>query len=246
MLKFITLALTIMLIPMGALAAPPLVTDDPGTPGPGNWEINTGLAVEKLRNKTTYQAPNLDLNYGVGEHIQLNYSVSWLVLQGDGSTKSGLSDSEAAVKWRFLDQNKQGIDLSVYPRFILNNPTSSADRGIVEKENIFRLPVQIEKKVGAITVNGEFGRDFHRENADEWLYGLALNYAEIKGLELLAEVFGTVDNGFSRYKTAFNLGVRYELGKSYSLLASAGRSFRSAPDQPDFLFYGGIQFRFGE
>ncbi len=167
--KVLTLLLTIILVPLDALAAPPIITDDLGTPGPGKWEINTELTVEKRKDETTYQVPNLDLNCGVGEHIQMNYVLSWNVLHADGSTIGGLGNSEAAIKWRFLDQDKQGIDMSVYPRLIFNNPTSSANRGLADKGTIFRLPFQIEKKVGIITINTEIGHDFRQRGRDEWI-----------------------------------------------------------------------------
>ena len=52
-----------------AQGGPPLLTDDPGTPGDGNWEINIGFTIEKLLQETLYEAPILDINYGLGERI---------------------------------------------------------------------------------------------------------------------------------------------------------------------------------
>ncbi len=243
----VIILLATTLFPLCALAGPPVTTDDTGTPGDKKWEVNVGLTVDKRPSENRYETPALDINYGIGEHIQLNYSVSWIVLDSkDESSKNGLGNSEVAVKWRFLDEDRHGIAMSVYPRLIFNNPTSSADRGLADKGTVFRLPVQIEKKIGIININTELGHDFRERGDDEWIYGLVLKYAEIKGLEALAEVFGTADNSLKRHETAFNLGFRYDLGKSYTLLASAGRSFHSAPDQPNLLLYAGIQFRFGK
>ena len=239
--------LVTMLMPLCVFAGPPVLTDDTGTPGPGKWELNTGLTVDKRHDETRYETPALDINYGIGEHIQLNYSASWIVLDGkDEDSKNGLGNSEVAVKWRFLDEDRHCTAMSVYPRLIFNNPTSSAERGLVDKGTVFRLPVQMERKIGVININTEIGHDFHQRGGDEWLYGLALKYGEIKGLEALAEVFGTANNSFKRDETVFNLGFRYDLGKSYTLLASAGRSFHSAPDQPNLLLYAGLQFRLGK
>lgn len=243
----IIILLATALFPLCALAGPPVLTDDTGTPGDKGWEINAGFTVDKRHDETRYETPALDINYGIGEHIQLNYSVPWVVLDSrDEGSKNGLGNSEVAVKWRFLDEDRHGIAMSVYPRVIFNNPTSSADRGLVDKGATFRLPVQIEKKIGIIKINTELGHDFRERGGDEWIYGIALKYAEIKGLEALAEVYGTANNSFKRHETVFNLGFRYDLGRSYTLLASAGRSFHSAPDQPNLLLYAGIQFRLGK
>lgn len=231
-------------MPLFVFAGPPIVTDDTGTPGPGKWEANIGFNMEKRRSKTEYQIPVLDVNYGIGERIQLNYIVPWTALHiPEEGTKSGLGNSEIAIKWRFLDQDKRGIDISVYPRLIINNP-SSADRGIVDKGTIFRLPFQMEKKIGIITVNPEVGYDFHQEGSDQWIYGLALKYAEVKGLEMLAEIFGTTDNKFSNAETAVNIGLRKDVVENVSLHASIGTGLGSGSDRIQLLSYAGFQLRF--
>jgi hypothetical protein len=239
------MSLAILFFPPGVLAGPPILTNDTGTPGPGKWETNMGFTIEKRQDSTLYNTPALDLNYGVGGRIQLNYSVSWIVLDmTNEGAKNGLGNSEVAVKWRFLDEDKEGMALSVYPRFIFNNPVSSADRGLVDKGTIFRLAFQMEKKFGIIIINPEIGYDFHQEGDDQWLYALALKYDEIKGLDVLVEVFGTVDNSFKKPENIFNIGIRKDLRENFSLHASAGTSLRRAPDQPTLLSYVGFQMRF--
>jgi hypothetical protein len=245
MSRWFFVALTITCLPLSVLAGPPILTDDTGTPGSGKWETNLGFTVEKRRDTTFYNTPALDLNYGVGDRIQLNYSVSWIVMHAsDEGTKSGLGNSEVAVKWRFLDEDKNGLALSVYPRFIFNNPVSSADRGLVDKGTVFRLPFQMEKKIGMIIINPEIGHNFRQEGGDQWLYAFAVKYEEIKGLEALAEVFGTADNSFKNAENIFNIGIRKDVNENVSLHVSAGRSLRRAQDQPTLLAYVGFQVRF--
>jgi hypothetical protein len=244
MSRWLLVSLAIICFPLGALAGPPILTNDTGTPGPGKWETNMGFTVEKRRDTTLYNTPALDLNYGVGDHIQLNYSVSWIALHtaGEGA-KSGLGNSEVAVKWRFFDEDKNGAALSVYPRFIFNNPVASADRGLVDKGTVFRLPFQMEKKLGMIIINPEICHDFRQEGGDEWQYALVLKYDEIKGIEALMEVFGTTDDSFRNQMNVINIGIRKDLSENFSLHASAGRSLRRAPDQPTLLSYVGLQMR---
>lgn len=114
-----------------ASAGPPLQTDDAGTPGNKHWEINIAYTLDKRHTTTTHETPILDVNYGVGENIQFKYEVPWLVLHENGSgTKSGLGNSVAGVKWRFLDEKRDGVAMSVYPQFEFSNPTTSADLGL--------------------------------------------------------------------------------------------------------------------
>ncbi len=232
-------------IPVLAQAGPPMLTGDPGTPGDGNWEINIAATLEKRRSESRWEAPALDLNYGLGEHIQLSYEVPWIVLSPSGEgTRSGLGNSNIGVKWRFLDEEKHGISASIKPEFEFNPPTSSADRGVVEEGTVFRLPLQMEKKLGPVTAGLEFGRAFKRKQDDAWIYGFVAGHKATERLELLGEIHGTGRPNFRMHETVFNLGAIYDLGKNYSALLSVGRSFQSAAsDAPTLLLYIGMQLR---
>jgi len=230
---------------LGAYAqgGPPLLTDDPGTPGDGRWEVNVALTIERFRTETLYETPLLDINYGLGERIQLKLEVPWLVKTEDGErTRNGLGNSAVGMKWRFFDEARHGVAMSVYPQFDFNNPTSSADRGIADDGTELLLPFELEKTVGPFGVNTELGYAFVQRGDDEWVYGLALGYEVSNQLELLAEVHGTAQHDFKGDELVFNLGTRWALSDTFTLLLAAGRSFRdSASGEPKFLLYTGLQ-----
>src|SRR5437879_8145699 len=93
-----------------AQGGPPLITDDPETPGNGHWEINVAWTLSQKRNARLFAIPLLDVNYGVGEHIQLKAEVPWLVLRERGAkTQSGIGSANFGVKWRFLDNDRHGF-----------------------------------------------------------------------------------------------------------------------------------------
>src|SRR4051812_178231 len=125
---------------------PPMITDDPGTPGPNKWEINLAVIVEHTSDETSWDSPAIDLNYGVGESIQLTLQTAPVLLKrsGDGPI-GGLGGTEAAVKWRFLDEDKEGISVSMFPRIIFNIQQSSARRGLADEGTRGQIPVQIAK-----------------------------------------------------------------------------------------------------
>src|SRR5215218_637850 len=86
------------------LAGPPLETDDPDTPGRNNWEINVSTEMEK-RSEVWEWTPLLDINYGVGERIQLKLKPRYAVFDEPGeSARSGPGNIQLGVKWRFLDE----------------------------------------------------------------------------------------------------------------------------------------------
>ncbi len=228
-----------------ASAGPPLLTDDTGTPGDKKWEINIAYTLDKRHTEATHETPIIDLNYGVGDNIQLKYEVPWVVFHENGvGTESGLGNSVVGVKWRFLDEKRDGVAMSVYPQFEFNNPTTSADRGIVKEGTILRLPVQVSKKLGPVWTNAEVGYALHQHNPDEWFYGLIVQHDILENLSLMGEIHGDSTKDFKRNEIVFNIGTQWDFSKKYGLLASVGRSFRSgASGDLNLRLYLGLQIR---
>ena len=147
-----------------------MITDDPGTPGNGHWEINVAWTDQQAPGSTLVGLPLLDANYGVGDRIQLNYQGSWNELRSDGEPQeSGLSDSQLAVKWRFYDAGDTGLQVSMYPRLSFLDLGSDSDRrGTADADAAFLMPFEVRKDFGAVAVNVDFGHTF---SADRSLRG---------------------------------------------------------------------------
>ena len=243
--RFCMAVVFILLTVIPAIAGPPLLTDDPDTPGDKKWEINVAYTLEKSRTESTQETPILDLNYGVGDNIQLKYEIPWLIdREQQTGTKSGVGNSLAGVKWRFLDEEKYGVSMSTYPQVGFNFPTSSAARETVDEGTYLLLPVEVSKKFGPVTVNGEFGYTFSNNYDNKWLYGLFCGYEVRENLTMLGEIHGGAPTRLQTSETVFNIGTQWDFTKRYGLLASAGRSFRSATSgEPDLLLYLGLQMR---
>jgi len=56
-----------------AQGGPPFRTDDPETPGNRRLEMNLGLIKDRNRSQGFYATPGFDINYGLGDRIQLKY-----------------------------------------------------------------------------------------------------------------------------------------------------------------------------
>ncbi len=229
-----------------AQGGPPLLTDDPGTPGNRHWEINMGFTLERSSEAMLLETPRLDLNYGLGDHIQLKYEIPWVVLEPSAeNARIGLGNSLIGVKWRFVDEERSGVSISTYPQLQFNNPTSSANRGVVERGVQFLLPLEMARRVGPLDVNWEFGYRFKEFQGDEWLYGLAFGHHVHKRLELLGELHGTVRRDFAEDALVFDVGGRWRLDHRLVLLFTTGRSIRGArAEAPNLFAYLGIQFNF--
>ena len=229
-----------------AQGGPPFLTDDPGTPGDGNWEVNVALTTERRPDERIFEAPILDINYGLGAGIQLKYQVPYLVVGvNDGPTRSGLGKSLAGVKWRFYENEAQGLEVSTYPQFEFNNPSASVERGLTERGVRFFLPIEVTKKVGPVEINPEAGYWFSSNTGSAWATGVVVARQVSQRLELDGELYATANtNGAARSNT-FGGGGRCKLGGPLVLLFMAGRSFRGpASGQPQLIGYLGVQFLF--
>lgn len=228
-----------------AMGSPPMITDDPGTPGDGHWEINLGVSTERRPGSRSSELPLLDLNYGVGDRLQLKYEVPYLRVSEAGSpAKSGLGNSAAGVKWRFLDAGDQGLSVSVYPQLEFNNPGSdSDDRGLVEPGTAFVLPFQFEQEVRSCTVIWQVGREF-RSDGDTWFYGLSVSHRLGQKVEAAVELAGAASAGLHRSQLTANFGVAVDLSEHTSVMFSVGRELHNH-DEPraSFVGYLGLQWR---
>jgi hypothetical protein len=226
-----------------AQGGPPMITDDPGTPGDKKWEINLAAAFEHRPGETAADFPAIDLNYGVGEHIQLTLQTAPVFLKRRGhGLIGGLGGTEAAVKWRFLDQQKNGdgFDMSMFPRVIFNVVRSSPRRGLSEPGTRFQIPFQMSKAFGRWHADLEFGPHLTSVGRSEWLYGIVGGLDVSKRTLLMAELHGTSRMNLERDALTVNIGVHHEFSETRILIVSLGREIHS-PDPLATIGYFGMQ-----
>jgi hypothetical protein len=203
-----------------------MITDDPGTPGNGHWEINLAWTEQVSPGSTLIGLPLLDANYGLGDRIQLNYQASWNILQESGAqTQSGMSDSQVAVKWRFYDAGETGLQVSTYPRLTFLDPGSDSDRrGTADSTANVLLPLEVRRDFGLLSLNVEFGHTFSAAEEERgWMGGLCVGRQLAKGWEIDAEVHLDSSEGLQRSETLVNLGTRYDFSEHATLLAAIGK-----------------------
>ena len=243
----IVLAVTMTPRALIAQAGPPLLTDDPDTPGTNHWEINIAALVSQNRTERLWATPLLDINYGLGERLQLKAEIPWLLLQSrqGGNTQSGPGSINLGVKWRFLDRRQHTFAMSTYPQLEFRTSAASVRKGLVEPGSELRLPIEMSRELALMTVVGEVGYQIVQREKDEWIYGLAVAHEINERFELLGEIHGESKRDLTENVIVFNVGGRYKLNKNHTLLFSSGRSFRPAStEQPSWAAYMGIQFHF--
>ena len=237
--------------PLLAQGGPPLLTDDPGTPGNRNWEINISSTQFWSNTERALQSPLLDINYGLGDRIQLKYQVPYMFDSNNGEPfKGGVGNSLLGVKWRFYQQGSEtGWHISIYPQLELNNPTDSDARQIVNKGPRFLLPVEVTKVFGPVEVNFEGGYWFTKQTPGnqtprERILGLAFGHQFNRRFEGLCEVYDDLLLGGDARSDTFDVGGRYEFRKRLLLLFMAGHSLgRIGGQDVSWIGYVGLQIQ---
>jgi len=226
-----------------AQGGPPYLTTDPITPGHLNWEINIGYMPFLFSNQSIIHTPDLDINFGLGDRIQLTYENAWLRVRNPGeSAKFGVGQDILGVKWRFHDGGDSGIKISVFPQVSLNNPNDSVARGITPRGASLLLPIEFEKKFGPVDVNWELGYNLAHLGPDEYLAGLVVGHEFTRKLELDAEFFNLGTYHPSEWQPTLDVGARYKIHKPFILLLMAGRSARPASSTQTYMVgYFGVQ-----
>jgi hypothetical protein len=133
-----------------AQGGPPFRTDDPETPGNQHWEINFGWIGDRNPGAGAYQVPDFDINYGLGDRIQLKYELPIAIEEirpltatpgspaQAGHVIAGLGESLLGIKWRFYEHHPNdpwvkdrfgtGL-LGVFGRHAIEQPLPPSESG---------------------------------------------------------------------------------------------------------------------
>jgi hypothetical protein len=226
-----------------AQAGPPFLTNDPGTPGNANWEINLASLQTQSRGFASYQTPQIDLNFGVGERIQLTYQVPYVFDTASGApAHSGWGNGYPGIKWRFLDQGEDGWQASIFPQVETAGTRLERTNGIAEAGPRYLLPAEIYRKVGPLDLDFEVGYYLFGHASKERIIGFAAGRSVTERLELDGEVYDDHADGAGPHFTTLDIGGRYKLRPGVIALFMIGRSVNGfSQGQPEYMSYLGVQ-----
>ena len=222
-----------------ALAGPPFITDDPEPPPPGGWEINMPFIVQHTAAGTELDTPLLDLNYGLPD-LQLKFEIPIRIERTDQNHAAGFGDPLVGVKWRFLSNEKSGLEVGTYPQVQL--PVGDHRRGLGEGHAAYLLPLLIQKSWKQWTGYAEIGHWWHTaaEGRNSWFAGAALERDFTQRVSFGAELFSnTPQEQGGRAEVGFNVGGTLKLNRHTNLLWSTGRNIVGSTH---FAAYFGLQF----
>jgi hypothetical protein len=221
-----------------AQSSPPLLLNDPGTPGLGKWEINIMTSLEHSAVNDEWQALLFDINYGLGERSQITLGLPYVVDWEDGARDwRGFDGVEFGFKYRFVDQSESfSSDLSFYPKIYIPFETQAGSE--------FILPLEWHREWSNFGLTAEIGHIWVQGTSEGWEGGVgaAVFFERVK---LLGEWHtGVREAPFDLADPMVNVGLTWEWLEDVSLYCSIGKSLHSHKDETNLWSLGGIQLLF--
>ena len=202
-------ALIVAVMPASSRAAHPFLTDDTGTQGAGNWQLellgqrsrldrtaDAGAGPVRQENRET--SINPVLTYGLRDNLDLAVGLNHLrfrVTENGAVTDeaSGMSDSSLELKWRFHESG----DFSLALKPGLSLPTGNENRGLGSGRTSWGVSLIATYEAGAWTLLGNvaYTRQRFRLPQDEaasrdhlWRLSGGATWAVAEGVRLVGEL----------------------------------------------------------
>lgn len=247
---------TILGLPGLSQATHPLITDDTGTQGRGNFQLELNGqrdskkdSVDGVSRKTTGGQATAALSYGIAENTDLVLSLpyQWGKTEENESAtydEKGFSDTVLEAKWRFLE--KEGYSLALKPG--IRFPTGNHEKGLGTGKVGGHLFLIGSRELGSWAFHANLGYIRNENKADEqkniWHASLATTWEAVKNLKLVANI-GIERNHENEAKDdpAFILGgLIYSVTKNFDL--DCGLKYGLNSSATDLSLMAGITIRF--
>ncbi len=235
------------------VGSPPMQTDDTETPGPHNWEVNLAVNGDLAGRERLIEAPLLDVNYGIGDKVQLKYEVPYIFARQDDPNATsgpstigvdGLGDSIVGVKYRFYDNNDSGLSFAVYPQIQFRTP--GAPRAVSEGRTSVILPLVMTREFEHSSISANVGvKASSAERRYFASFGVGKRLSD--HLAIMVEVAGNDLNAADERRVLFNIGLRRKISDRRTIVGSLGRDISAGGDLTRQTYFSiAYEMEFGE
>jgi len=237
--------------------SPPMFSDDTGTPGDRNVELNLSVGGDLSHDRKELELPLLDLNYGVGENLQLKYEVPWVfarTLETDAAGEEhavrthGIGNSVFGVKDRFYDDDETRLSLAVYPQVELRTPGSKSEEegGVSARGTTWILPLLLTKEFERVAFTSNLGVEKTSGENGSVFASAGLGTRLEPHLALLGEIVGQDLNHSDSRRLLLNIGLRRKLDDHQTVGAALGHDFHAGDGQHHTYVRFSYQRSFGD
>ena len=219
--------------------SPPLDVDDPGTPGCNAWEVNIVTSGD-FGKSVNWETPLFDINYGVGDNIQLKYEVPYQLGKIDGVSSVGFGRAEFGIKYRFYENESKVLTIAVYPQLEFAIPGTTAAKGDAGIGTITKFPVLMSRKIaefnhGDVMITANAGYNYSTEPGTQHYISAAfgIGFPLTSAVAVMVEastdqaMTKPMDGARERYVKA-NVGLFGQVNSHLLVLGAVGRSFASS------------------
>ncbi|MBM4315622.1 MAG: transporter [Deltaproteobacteria bacterium] len=189
-----------LLVHTALWGAHPLITDDAGTQGRGNWQVEVSGQYDsdrETRNGASRESTGIQvattLSYGMAEKadLVLGLPYRWGKVKEDGVTRydeKGISDATVEVKWRFFERD--GLSFALKPGVRI--PTGDDEKGLGAGRIGYHASLIASKEAAPWAFHMNVGYIGNENKADEekhlWQASLAATYEAFKGLKIAGNI----------------------------------------------------------
>lgn len=240
-----------LLCATNCLAAIPLITDDTGTQGKGNFQLELlgqyGHDKEEVITART-TALSATLTYGIIDPVDIILSIPYEVwrTENSGSTikDDGIADMAVEARWRFYE--KEGLSAALKPGFTI--PTGNEEKGLGSGRVTYHLYLIATKviKPWEFDMNLAYIRNENTvgERKNIWFASFDAQTEVVKNLKLALDVgIETNPDSSSNTPLAYILGgLIWSLRENFEI----GLGVKGGLTKPetDISVRGGITWRF--
>jgi hypothetical protein len=148
----------------------------------------------------------------------------------------GIGNIELAAKYKFLHQDRFGVDVALFPRVFL--PAISASAG--EHHASLLLPLFIGRSWDRWSTFGGGGCTLNHGGGSQNFcqLGWTVTYQFTPRLNMGAEIYHqSADMIGGKASTGLGLGAIYDINENFHLMASGGPGIQNAADTNRFSWY---------
>jgi hypothetical protein len=156
--------------------SPPLKTDDPGVPDPGEYEINLTTGADLTSAVRRFDLLLVDANYGleptIAGHalpaqVKLEFPVA-ATSESDRPLTAGIGTAAAGLKLNVYRNEHTGTVASFYPQLVFSPVPRNVEKGLADPGQTVLLPLLVAKelKYFILVANGGIEVPMHRADGE--------------------------------------------------------------------------------
>lgn len=237
---FIVCALCVVCqcIPTAAKAGPPFETDDPEPVDYHHWEFYLASIQQYQPGEAMLTLPHIEINYGAIPNVQIHVIAPMEYLKGMDGTQYGYSSTELGVKFRFVNDTDNTIQVGVFP--LAELPAGDKSDGLNTGSTQVYLPLWIQKNWGNFSTYGGAGYWINPGAGNKnWIFaGWELQYDISDAVTVGGEAFyHTSESQVASSSAGFNVGGFINVDDHDHILYSVGHSVMGDASTTAYIGY---------